>query len=110
MAERESTRLRRELGLGPAATLDVQKLASHLDIKVVSADQLIARARLEELERIQTFSFSAATVEIRGRNYIVTSPLAPSASPVSFPLRTCPFRSAKDRLMDHRAHIQGRKG
>ena len=74
-AERESIRLRRELGLGPAATLDVQELASHLRIKVVSADQLIARARLEELERIQAFAFSAATFKIHERNYIVTSPL-----------------------------------
>jgi Zn-dependent peptidase ImmA (M78 family) len=75
MAERESARLRRELGLGPAAPLGIQDLAAHLTVKIVSADQLIALARLEELERIQAFSFSAATFKIRERDYIVTSPL-----------------------------------
>jgi Zn-dependent peptidase ImmA (M78 family) len=74
-AEREAERLRSEVGLRPDATLDVQELAGHLKTQIVCADKLIAIERLEELERIQAFSFSAATFKISGRNYIVTSPL-----------------------------------
>jgi hypothetical protein len=32
--------------------------------EVVSADRLVDRARLEEIERLQSFAFSAATFEI----------------------------------------------
>ena len=75
MAERESARLRSEMGLRPDAPLDVREFAGHLQVKVVCAGELIDRARLEELERIQAFSFSAATFKISDRDYIVTSPL-----------------------------------
>ena len=60
-AERESLRLRRELGLAPAQALDITRLAGHLDVEIVSAGDLIDVTRLEELERIQAYSFSAAT-------------------------------------------------
>jgi len=42
---------------------------------VVSAGDLIEVARLEELERIQAFAFSACTFHIDGRHIIVTNPL-----------------------------------
>ena len=42
---------------------------------MVSADRLVDRARLEEIERLQTFAFSAATFEVRGQPVIVTNPL-----------------------------------
>ncbi len=74
-AEREAARLRQELGLAPTAPLDVRRLADHLDVTVVSADQLVQRSRLEELERLQSFAFSAATFDMRGRAYVVTNPL-----------------------------------
>ncbi|MGP4028825.1 ImmA/IrrE family metallo-endopeptidase [Actinomadura sp. 3N407] len=74
-AEREAVRLRRELGLAPHASLDILDLASHLGVKVVDAGRLIAVDRLEELERLQSFSFSAATFVVRGRHYVVTNPL-----------------------------------
>jgi hypothetical protein len=61
-AEREAVRLRKELGLSPDAHLDSQDLVAHLGAKVVSADRLIAIERLEELERMQAFAFSAATM------------------------------------------------
>ena len=54
-AEREATRLRKELGLEPSAQLD--------------------RARLDELERLHAFAFPAATSEVRGNSYVVTNPL-----------------------------------
>jgi Zn-dependent peptidase ImmA (M78 family) len=74
-AERESLRLRRELGLAPSQALDVTELASHMGVAIISAGELIDVARLEELERIQAYSFSAATFEIKGRTFVVTSPL-----------------------------------
>ncbi len=74
-AERESLRLRRELGLTPTQVLDITKLAEHLDVEIISAGDLIDVTRLEELERIQAYSFSAATFEIAGHTFVVTSPL-----------------------------------
>jgi len=74
-AERESLRLRGELGLRPAQALDVTKLAGYMGVEIISAADLIDIARLEELERIQAYSFSAATFEVAGRTIIVSSPL-----------------------------------
>ena len=77
-AERESLRLRGELGLRPTEALDVTKLADYMDVEIVSAGDLIDVARLEELERIQAYSFSAATFDIGDRTIIVFSPLRTS--------------------------------
>jgi hypothetical protein len=77
-AEREALRLRSEMGLGKADPLDMFDLAEHLGVTVVSADDLIERERLEELERLQAYSFSAATFDIHGRSIIVTNPLRQS--------------------------------
>jgi hypothetical protein len=74
-AERESVRYRQELGLRPSQALDITRLAGHMKVRIVSAGDLIDISRLEELERIQAYAFSAATFEISGRNIIVTSPL-----------------------------------
>ena len=74
-AEREAVRLRADLGLRPQDALDVDHLAGALDVAVVNAETLIDRHRLEELERLQAFSFSAATFDIAGRSIIVTNPL-----------------------------------
>ncbi len=74
-AERESLRLRRELGLAPTQALDVTRLASHLGVEIISAGDLVDVTRLEELERIRAYSFSAATFEVAGRTFVVTSPL-----------------------------------
>ena len=77
-AERESLRLRSELGLAPTQALDVTRLADHLEVEIVSAGDLIDVTRLEELERIQAYAFSAATFEIKGRTFVVTNPLRPA--------------------------------
>lgn len=75
MAENDALAHRRALGLQDTAPLDPVALAGHLDITVVSADTLIDRSRLEELERLQAFAFSAATFEIDDRTFIVFNPL-----------------------------------
>ncbi|WP_433358739.1 ImmA/IrrE family metallo-endopeptidase [Streptosporangium sp. CA-115845] len=63
------------MGLSPNARLDIHDLADHLGTKVVSAERLIAVDRLEELERMQAFAFSAATFNVHSKAYIVTNPL-----------------------------------
>jgi Zn-dependent peptidase ImmA (M78 family) len=74
-AEREAARVRKELGLASHDRLDPRDLASHLDVSVVDAGELVDVAELEELERLQAFAFSAATFEIEDRKIIVVSPL-----------------------------------
>lgn len=74
-AEREAVRLRQEMGRRPVDRVQVAELATHLRVKLVSADRLVDRARLEEIERLQSFAFSAATFEVRGQRVIVTNPL-----------------------------------
>ncbi|MEX5709569.1 ImmA/IrrE family metallo-endopeptidase [Parafrankia sp. FMc6] len=74
-AEREALRLRAEMGLRQTDALDVNALATHLGVKIVSAGDLIEMSRLEEIERIQAYSFSGATFEIGGRQFVITSPL-----------------------------------
>jgi len=74
-AERHAARLRDELGLGPADPVDIQAVARQLGVRVVAADELIDRDRLQELERIQAFAFSACTFDIDGARVIVFNPL-----------------------------------
>ncbi len=74
-AEREAARVRRELGLAPHDRLDPRELARHLGLAIVDAADLVTMSELEELERLQSFSFSAATFEIQNRKIIVVSPL-----------------------------------
>lgn len=74
-AEREAARVRQELGLRPTDPLEVRALAEHAGARVVSAEQLVPRKSLEELERLQAYAFSAATFEIAEKKVIVTNPL-----------------------------------
>ncbi|MEU1813079.1 MULTISPECIES: ImmA/IrrE family metallo-endopeptidase [Micromonospora] len=82
-AERRALELRAQLGLTPTDPLDMAAVAEHLEMKIVSAAALVDVARLEELERLQAFAFSAVTFEIKGRPFIVTNPLRPPARIVS---------------------------
>ncbi|MEU1160103.1 ImmA/IrrE family metallo-endopeptidase [Streptomyces sp. NPDC005921] len=74
-AERRAARLRAELGIAEYGRLRVELLADHLGVQIVSADRLITLERLEELERLQAYAFSAATFEINDKAYVVTNPL-----------------------------------
>jgi len=74
-AEREATRVRKELGLASHDRLDPRALAQHLGVSVVDAGELVDIAELEELERLQAFAFSAATFKIEDRDIVVVSPL-----------------------------------
>lgn len=79
-AERLAERTRSQFGLAPVATLDVKALARHLDVQVISADLLVDRSLLEELEALQPYAFSAATFHLPdGRKVIVHNPCHDSA-------------------------------
>lgn len=77
-AEKRAEQVRAELGLDPWDALDPRDVADSLGISVVSASELVDVSRLQELEDLQTFAFSAATFEIGGRKIIVTNPLRTS--------------------------------
>jgi len=78
-AEREAKRIRTDFGLGPAEPVDVFQVAKHLGIRVIAADELIDAARLQDLERVQAFAFSACTFDIKGTKVIVVNPLRTAA-------------------------------
>ncbi len=74
-AERDAVRLRKEMGLAENDRLDPRDLATHMNVVVMNAAELVDIEELEELERLQAFAFSAATFEIEERKIVVVSPL-----------------------------------
>jgi Zn-dependent peptidase ImmA (M78 family) len=75
-AERVAESVRQELGLSADQQVQPRQIAEHLGIEVFDADQLVARARLEELEQIQAGAFSACTFRPSPtRTVIVVNPL-----------------------------------
>lgn len=76
-AERLADRTRTQLGLQPHTHLPIRDLATHLNIKIYAADDLVDRVALEELHRLQPGAFSAATFHLPdGRTVIVYNPLS----------------------------------
>src|SRR4051794_20430833 len=82
-AERSALEVRHEMGVGPTDRLDLRALAEQRGVQIVSADELIDTERLQELERIQAFAFSACTFDVDGTQVIVTSPLRSPARQTS---------------------------
>jgi hypothetical protein len=74
-AERRSAALWSELGTEIAEPFDMNAAAVSLGARIVLADSLIPRARLEQLEELQPFGFSACTFEVRDHPVIVLNPL-----------------------------------
>jgi Zn-dependent peptidase ImmA (M78 family) len=65
------------MGLRPDAGMPILDLAAHLRVRVYSADRLVARKELEELDELQPGAFSAATFQLpNGRTVIVFNPLS----------------------------------
>jgi len=54
------------MGLQPVDRLAIRDLADHLKVEVFAADQLVNRAKLEDLNRLQPGTFSAATFHLPG--------------------------------------------
>ncbi len=74
-AERHAARIRCDLGQTPASKLSIDDVARYLDIQIIAADELIDVARLQELERIQAFAFSACTFDLSGVKVVVFNPI-----------------------------------
>ena len=74
-AERRASALWAELELPITGPFDLQKAADSLGARIVMADALIPRRRLEQLEELQAYAFSACTFEVRDRPVIVLNPL-----------------------------------
>lgn len=74
-AEKQAQDCRRDLAVAPTAALDLMELGRRLGVGLVSADTLIDRSWLDDPERLQAFTFSAATFIIGGRRFIVTNPV-----------------------------------
>lgn len=63
------------MGLAATAPLDIPALARHLNIEIIAADRLVDRGRLEDLEQVQPYAFSAATFHLpSGRKVVVYNP------------------------------------
>jgi Zn-dependent peptidase ImmA (M78 family) len=77
-AERLAAEIRERHGCSDDEPAPLDAVADDLGADIVAADQLIARARLEELERLQADAFSAATFRRpNGRRVVVYNPLHP---------------------------------
>jgi Zn-dependent peptidase ImmA (M78 family) len=74
-AERKSAVIRGQLGLRDFEPVDLFKVATLLDARIVSADKLVSIERLHEIESLQAFAFSACTFEIRAKPVVVFNPL-----------------------------------
>lgn len=74
-AERRAAALWSDLGSPITEPLDLSAVAGSLGARIVMADELIARKRLEQLEEIQAFAFSACTFEVRDQSVIVLNPV-----------------------------------
>ena len=76
-AERITRRLQRDLGLTTTDPIAPEHIAELLGIEVKAGDELLARERFEELERIQPDAFSACTLRPSpDRTVIVHNPLS----------------------------------
>lgn len=74
-AERRSIALWQELEQPLDKPFDLDRCVESVGGRVVMADKLVPRARLEQLEKIQPFGFSACTFDIGGKPVFVLNPL-----------------------------------
>ena len=74
-AEEVAEKLRAQAGAKHDEPLHLASVAAVLNVRVVSATDLVELERLQEIERIQTFAFSACTFEVNHRHVIVFNPI-----------------------------------
>lgn len=75
-AERVAEGVRKEMRLKPADRLDAAVLAAHIGMDVRQADALVDRSKLSALERLQPGAFSACTLTIGTKKFLIVNPLA----------------------------------
>lgn len=74
-AERKAVEIRTALGLKSHEPVDLRAVAHTKGVAIVLASDLVEVSRLEEIERLQAYAFSACTFEIKERLFIVVNPL-----------------------------------
>lgn len=74
-AERISEELRAKVSAPLSKPLNLAAVAEQLGVRVISAADLVPLERLQEIESIQTFAFSACTFEINEQHVIVYNPI-----------------------------------
>lgn len=75
-AERIAADIRQRQGCGEQEPAPLESVADGLGVEMIPADRLVDRARLEELEAIQSDAFSAATFRRpNGKRVVVFNPL-----------------------------------
>ncbi|MEU8251841.1 ImmA/IrrE family metallo-endopeptidase [Nonomuraea sp. NPDC048916] len=81
-AERLADRTRAQMGIAPAEPASVRALAHHLNVEIVSADQLIDLHKLQALSAAQEGAFSAATFHLSADHVVIV------CNPLNDPART----------------------
>src|SRR5215471_2711022 len=74
-AEKIAEEVRAGISAAPDRPLDLHALAAARSAKIVSAGDLVALERLQEIERLQAFAFSACTFDIQSQLVIVYNPI-----------------------------------
>lgn len=70
-AERLANSIRERQGLKSNEPVSLEQAAKELGVKIVAADELVDRSRLEELEELQADAFSAATFRVPAAGHII---------------------------------------
>ena len=69
--------MRERQGLRPNQPVSLEQAAKEMGVRIIAADELVDRSRLEELEELQQGAFSAATFRLPGGGYVIVySPLS----------------------------------
>jgi Zn-dependent peptidase ImmA (M78 family) len=74
-AEKTADELRSAIGALSDRNLDLNALAEHVGARIIAADELVPIERLQEIERLQAFGFSACTFDVKGRVVVVYNPI-----------------------------------
>lgn len=71
-----ASELRSLFGIPSNQPVPLARLAEHLNVEIVSADELVPRKALEELTEIQSDAFSGGTFQLpSGRRFVVFNPV-----------------------------------
>lgn len=75
-AERLADDLRRQVECKDSQAIPLHLVATHLNVEVIAADEVVDRSQLEELDDLQRDAFSAGTFKLAsGKRVIVYNPL-----------------------------------
>jgi Zn-dependent peptidase ImmA (M78 family) len=74
-AEKLADKAWTDLGIGVDNRFDVEKFVASMGGRIVLADTLVPRSRLEEIDRLQPFAFSACTFILDDGPAIVLNPV-----------------------------------